>query len=420
MRKQIKNVCECLHILLIFSIILPAIYMLGMERERDIIFRLYGLGYFLLPFILMIKRAAKSCQKLVCYFAGCILILCGAVLFAWGIGNVFLPQSTRFGYMLFMALGMLTITLETYSVRMHQIRRQKAKEEMDSTWRQKDYTLDKPHLYVCLWFALIYVVALNFACPEVCNLAVINLMLYLLMVVSYQFIEKTEEYLSINDEVCKVQNIPYKRIFGIGKYFVLSFLLLILLAWIPTILTVPYREYRDIRKWVWEWEVSYEELLQVEETHGYGEDPMVAMMASMGEIKELPFWVDWIFYALVFAIFAAILVGAIMWIHNEMRDFARGIDEAGDVVETLIVGDEEIFSVRKQRFGVKTEEERIRREYRRFIRKHRKDRPAANETPKEMESIAGVAETSEGIALHEKYEYVRYGEKSNENYVGRR
>ena len=85
MRKQIKNVCECLHILLIFSIILPAIYMLGMERECDIIFRLYGLGYFLLPFILMIKRAAKSCQKLVCYFAGCILILCGAVLFSWGI-----------------------------------------------------------------------------------------------------------------------------------------------------------------------------------------------------------------------------------------------------------------------------------------------------------------------------------------------
>lgn len=243
-------------------------------------------------------------------------------------------------------------------------------------------------------------------------------MLYLLMTVSYQFIEKTEEYLSINDGVCKVQNIPYKRIYGIGKYFVLSFLLVILLSLVPAILTIPYREYKDIRQWILEREVDYEELIQEEETQGYGEDPMAAMMASMGEIKELPFWVDWIFYAIGFSFFVAILVVAIMWIRNEMRDFSRGIDEAGDVVETLTLGDEEFFSVRKQRFGARTEEELIRREYRRFIRKHRKDRPAAYETPKEMESLAGVAETSEGIALHEKYEYVRYGEKSNENYAG--
>ena len=45
-----------------------------------------------------------------------------------------------------------------------------------------------------------------------------------------------------------------------------------------------------------------------------------------------------------------------------------------------------------------------------IIRKHRKELPAIYETPTEIELVAGVADTEEGKAMHEKYEQVRYGE----------
>ena len=57
----------------------------------------------------------------------------------------------------------------------------------------------------------------------------------------------------------------------------------------------------------------------------------------------------------------------------------------------------------------KTTEEQIRREYRRFIRKNRKDRPNLYETPREIEMLAGVADTVEGQDMHERYELARYG-----------
>lgn len=412
MRKQIKTVLEWLHILLLFSIILPLLYMIGMERESGILLRLYGLGYLLFFAIVIVKKAVTACQKLFTYWGVCLLVLCGAVVLSWGIGKWFLPQGIRAGYILYMTVGTLAVALESYSVRIYQVRQKKARVEMDSTWMQREYTLDKPHLSICAWFVVIYVVALNFACPEVCNLSMINLFFYLMVAIAYQFIEKTEGYLSINDEVCNVQNIPYKRIFGIGKYFVLSFLLLIMLSVIPAFLTMSYREYKDIRQWVLEREVDYEELYQQEEARSYGGDPMADVVASMGEAKEMPFIIKMLFYAFGFCIFATILLAVIKWIREEMRDFGQGIDEAGDIVEALTDDMEEKLASGRSFFKPKTEEASIRREYRRFIRKHRKDRPAAYETPKEMEVIAGVDKTLEGIALHEKYEFVRYGERT--------
>ena len=44
-----------------------------------------------------------------------------------------------------------------------------------------------------------------------------------------------------------------------------------------------------------------------------------------------------------------------------------------------------------------------------MIRKNRKDRPGASETPEEMEKLAGISELAETKELHALYEKVRYG-----------
>ena len=78
-------------------------------------------------------------------------------------------------------------------------------------------------------------------------------------------------------------------------------------------------------------------------------------------------------------------------------------------MEKLVMDEEEKLTLRKKHSKEQTKEESIRREYRRFIKKNRKDCPAPYETPTEIEILAGVAETEMGKKLHESYEQVRYG-----------
>lgn len=58
---------------------------------------------------------------------------------------------------------------------------------------------------------------------------------------------------------------------------------------------------------------------------------------------------------------------------------------------------------------MESEVERIRRRYRKMIRKHRKDRPAPYESPAEIEACAGLSDDEEMQRLHVEYEAVRYG-----------
>jgi hypothetical protein len=96
-------------------------------------------------------------------------------------------------------------------------------------------------------------------------------------------------------------------------------------------------------------------------------------------------------------------------VSHGLARFAKATEEEEDVVESLdsVEEDEEFFT--GKRTWKRTEEDKVRRLYRKFIRKHRKELPAIYETPTEIELAAGVADTEEGKAIHEKYEQARYG-----------
>ena len=409
MRKKIKYMLESIHMLLLLAMILPVVHMLGMEREENWLYRLYFASYLLVFSIVGIKKAARSCktllQYLLCWFGS--MLAMGAI--SWGVGQFILEEQVIAGYVLYTVVGTFAVGLEAYCARMNEIRQKRAKEEMDISFKQREEVLEKPKLPFCFWFVGIYVIALNFACPQVCNISLISTMAYLLVAISYVYITRMETYLSNNDNMCNVRNIPYRRIFGIGKYFLLSYLLVILLAIIPAWLTMDGREYKDIRSWILEREVDYEELLQEKEEESYTGDPMDDVVASYGETKEMPIWLKIVFQSGITLIFVTLLVVLIRWIKEEQATFAQGIDESGDFVESLVLTEEESRIIHRKSVLVTTDEERIRREYRRFIKKHRKELPAAYETPTEMEILAGVTETVKGQELHGKYEHARYG-----------
>ena len=84
------------------------------------------------------------------------------------------------------------------------------------------------------------------------------------------------------------------------------------------------------------------------------------------------------------------------------------LDDNGDKIEDLGENAGERRAPRALR-ETDIETVRIRRLYKRTIRKHRRDRPAPYETPAEMEEKAGLANDTAMRTLHADYERVRYG-----------
>lgn len=408
-RNRIKGILECLHVLFIFTIIVPIIYMIGMQREEGVIYRLYWAGYILLLPFSGFKTAKEYCHNLWQYILVCIAVAACTIAIAFGIENIFLSDSVSMGYMFYVFIIIAVAAISEYSVRINKARKLKAKEEMDSSWRENSISMNKPRMELSLLFVIAYVIALNFACPEVCNIALFSTICYLLTAISYQYIEKMEHYLEMNGGVCKVRNIPQKRLFGIGKLFLLSYLVIIFLSVIPACMTIGNREYKDFREWVLEREPDYEELYGYENEQMGNGDPMQGVIDSYGPLKDTPLILKIIIYTFG-GLIAFFLLGIVLrQIYSGITDFSRNVNEEDDKVEMLEKPDVE-ENISKGRFTFrKSEGDKVRIQYRRYIKKHRKDRPAPYETPQEIEVAAGVADLVEGKELHYKYEKVRYG-----------
>ncbi len=93
------------------------------------------------------------------------------------------------------------------------------------------------------------------------------------------------------------------------------------------------------------------------------------------------------------------------------QDFRNSRDENGDIIEEIKdkeKSDREEMLERGRRH-TDSAAEKIKRRYRKMIRKHRKDRPAPFESPAEIEERAGLRDDEEMQVLHRAYEGVRYG-----------
>ena len=97
-------------------------------------------------------------------------------------------------------------------------------------------------------------------------------------------------------------------------------------------------------------------------------------------------------------------------IRMQFRIFRETKDENGDIVEELRETEPAQKKPRTERTRILSERERIRKQYRKMIRRYRKERPAIFESPSEIEKNAGVAEETEVKELHVRYERARYVE----------
>lgn len=410
MKKWITISLEWVHVFLILSVLAPIVYMGDSRRVPEQIYSIYFASYMLLLPVVILMTASRKCKKFWQYLLAVVCIYMAVSFGAKQLSALFLDEIADMIFVGAMLICTCLIAVLAYVMRIYKGRRQEAKEIGDASWREAEFELDKPNKMVCLWFVGVYIYSLNMDCPQLCNIALYSTMAYLLTALAHEFLDKTKDYLKLNEEACQVRNIPSRRIYGIGKFFLMAYLCMLLLAIVPAILTIGNRDYNDIR-------ISYPsktgKMEQLDVTRVMEDFPEIMPEAMEQEpVNEtMVLILNIIVYVIATITTLIVIVGFLIMVKRELDKFSKTAYEEDDVVESLDVADEEERMISRRPVWKRTEEDKTRRRYRKFIRKHRKDRPAAYETPTEIETAAGVVDTEEGKELHKQYELARYGAK---------
>lgn len=406
MRNRIKKATGWLHATLIMAMITPLLYALG-AKQQDTIGKTLYLKCLLIAFpIVITDLAIEKCRGLFSYLIISIVTFAATGIIGWRIAGPIRESVLFWGYMLLLLGETAFVVICRITSRLQQKEAKDAARGEDPSWRPAHDALREPAFPLLIYFLAVYGIALNVDNPSVCNAALFSAALYTPVTFLYHYICETENYLSLNKRTC---NLPSKRIYGIGSGMLALFLLLFLLILLPALFTISGRHYRDLRKWTSPIEIDFTELPGERMEGSPGEDPMALLMAESGEPKPTPKWIIALSYVMEAFVFLFIIIVLVKSILSTFHAFRAAADENGDIVEELKDTEDVKKITLPARRRKLSERERIRKEYRKTIRRHRKDRPAAYESPDEIETNAGIAGREDIKKLHRNYEAARYG-----------
>lgn len=411
MRKVIKKSAEWIHITLILAIIPPLIYSLGAEQPDIIGQNLYLKCLVIILPVIATDFAVGKCKGLLSYLIICAGILAATVAVGRACAGRLHGSVLLWGYIAALAAETVFLIINRMTER---LRRKEAEEEYviieNSSWRLSFDSLRTPSFTALIFFVAAYALALNLNNPAVCNAALFSGAAYTVITILHQYVCNTETYLFLNKRTC---NIPSKRIYGIGNGVLAIFFLLFIIVLLPALLTVSIRHYNDIRKSSLLMEFEYPEQESGMIMEQAADSPMETLMEQYGEQKPTPQWLIVLSYIVGAAALLLFMAALIKMIYDTFRAFREATDDNGDIVEELEETDEAV-KIKKARVSRRrlSERERIRKEYRKFIRRYRKERPAHYESPSEIEINAGIAESEECREIHRNYEFARYGQEN--------
>lgn len=408
MRKLIRKGAGWIHAALIIAIIIPLLYSMGTDPMDFTGGNLYLRCLIIILPIAASDFATEKCRGVLSYLMTSAAIFALTGLISWGLSFSLHSNTMSWAYVIMMLCGTVYVMIDRFMERIKKHQAKKLARGEDPDWHPYHTVLREPSFLALSYFVVVYTIARNLNSPSVCNAALFSAVVYTLVTLLYHYVCETENYLFLNKRTC---NLPSKRIYGIGNGMLAIFLVLFLFTLLPSLFTVQSRHYRDLRNWSANIETDLpapEEEPRAEES---AEDPMAALMAEYEEAKPTPQWVLYLTYVMEGVVFLLLTLLLLRKIFATFRTFREAIDENGDVVEELHDAGEAPLSMKKSA-PIKrrlSERERIRKEYRKTIRRHRKDRPAIYESPSEIEAHAGLAGSKDCLRLHEAYELARYG-----------
>ena len=413
--RRLMFILECIHPVLVLPLVFPGIYMCLMIREDPLIFPIFAAGLSILICSAVCKAAVRRVRTLTLYLLvsgfGIVLTLFSArLLFLWMTGNnkSLYTGSVGKAFFVVMALECFLVAGDAFRTRMREDGRKKAILNNDIDWAESAYLLEKPDFWFLILFVLVYTAARFTACPVMCTISLITGILYLPMVFLYGYLEGAEDSLS---EVKALSQVPERKVRKMGIGIVLVLLMAVLIAGSLSVLFSRLRTYHDIRQWEPKVTMTEQEIQEfytpMESFHFPAEILMDEENAAPP--RPVPKWLKAAGWCLAAVIFLAVIRLLFLAIRRIFTGFREGIEENGDIVESLYEDKEEkdISSSAKDRESrVKN---KIRRKYIRTIRRYRKTSPAPYETPEEIEERTAFAPQIDIADLHESYEQARYG-----------
>lgn len=395
------RVLEYIHSSLIMMIIVPFLYALAQYQDADGTVILYIKCMLIIVPVVVTEIAVRKLRNPFLYILTGFL----ATALLYGFIKLFFTDSSQC-YRLVLTAEALIIVFIRFQERIRLARQ--AKEDDIYTAPQICF-LNKPSFSFIWYFVIMYAVGICFSSKRLCDIAFINTALYFFTTLAHTYLTATGDYLKLNK---RTKSMPKKRIYAVNAVMTGAFAALVLMVVLAAFAFSGARRYTDVRSWFKD--VPAEPFFAEYNTQPYAEekaaDPFT--MPDMGEPAPEPskFWeYFWNVSAAVMLMFTA--YGIFRMIRQVFAEFRGSFDDNGDRVEELkdeITDKEQLLDIRRY-FRSDSASERVRRRYRKMIRKNRNEIPAPYETPTELEKNAGLLEDAVMKELHKEYELVRYG-----------
>jgi hypothetical protein len=138
-------------------------------------------------------------------------------------------------------------------------------------------------------------------------------------------------------------------------------------------------------------------------------------LTEPGETFTTPLWLEYASKIILFAILAAALIGAIYGIYQALLRAAGNFSMGMEDEVVFLDAKEDLRRLKRKKSGPHegrlSPNMQIRRRYKRTIKKSTKGSPTFWASPLELESQAGLAESSDMQRLHGYYEKARYSKE---------
>ena len=399
-----------LHAAMLLALPGPVGCLLYSGRVDEQVCRLYLAGILLFFFAAASELAARKTGTLPAYMLCCVLAAAAVFSLAHLAGSLLLLPAMKTILLLETGFGILLLSAAGAQGRMREKRRRKAMEENDITWKDTPVMLEKPSFFGVLFFAAAYLLSAGTNCPAFCDLLIRAGIVYALVLLVYSYLQGI---FSSFLEYRHLTNVPFVKILRLHMLTLAGLAVLLCLSAVPALLTGRFRSYTDIRDWKGTQVIPNEDMLFPEM-----ENPLPEIIPhpdiEKGEYHPAPAWYKPAGYLLAGL---AVLFFAVM-ILKAVRDYARffrgRVEENGDISYSLT--EDEAVPVRMQarRSGGEntlTGREKIRRTYRRTIRRYRRrgDLPSPAQTPSGIEADTPFPEGFDVASLHKSYIEARYG-----------
>ncbi len=403
---------EYLHATLLFAMIVPLVYAATEWHDPAGTGALYLKCLLIVVPVIVTERAAKQIRSVILYLIVSVLLLAGIggmtglICFLSGGKGHF--EAYEICYCVVILAETVFATIKRFADR---VKAAKWKREEPLAARTVSF-LNCPTLSLVGYFVVFYLLGLCLNAKLLCDIAFYSAIAYTFLALIYEYISTTKTYLERNR---RTKGISKRRLYGVSFAMLLVFASLLLIGMMPAVFLAGQRQYTDIREWfngVKLVPYEYEREAEFQQPAAGGED-WIALLDDGQPPREPSQVVIVVFRVIGIVCVLSFLYGVIQMTRQVLRDFRNSRDENGDRIEELsdeqMLRPSEEFFNRKGFRGAKSRAERIRRRYRKTIRKHRKERPAPYESPAEIEAYAGLTNDEQMQQLHREYEEVRYG-----------